>query len=79
MSAPKPKVGTANFHRLIDPRAGDVEDDASSTKKRKLTAIAGSMLAEFSLPKFILVWMLLVGLPALSLGLFPLSHISLAD
>lgn len=72
LSAPKPKVGTANFHRLIDPRAGDVEDDASSTKKRKLTAIAGSMLAEFSLPKFILVWLLLIGLPALSLGLAPL-------
>ena len=36
---------------LIDPRLGDVEDDASSTKRRSLFAMAGSLLAEISFPK----------------------------
>jgi hypothetical protein len=36
--------------QLIDPRRGDAEDDASSTKQRSLLAIAGSLLAEISLP-----------------------------
>ena len=57
---------------LIDPRSGDTEDDISSTKKRKLIAIAGSMLAEISLPKFIVAWGSLVAVPGLVLGLAPL-------
>jgi len=57
---------------LIDPRDGDVEDDASSTKRRSLFAIAGSLLAEISLPKLILAWMLLIVLPGILLGLAPL-------
>lgn len=57
---------------LIDPRNGDVEDDASSTKRRSLLAIAGSLLAEISLPKLILAWLLLLVLPAILLGLAPL-------
>jgi len=57
---------------LIDPRAGDTEDDLSSTKKRKLIAIAGNMLAEISLPKFIVAWGSLVAVPSLVLGLAPL-------
>ncbi len=57
---------------LIDPRAGDVEDDASSTKQRKLSAIAGSILAEISIAKFLLAWLLLIGLPGLLLGAGPL-------
>jgi len=57
---------------LIDPRFGDVEDDASSTKRRSLLAMAGSLLAEISIPKLILTWVLLVLLPALLLGLAPL-------
>ena len=44
---------------LIDPRLGDVEDDAVSTKQRSLLAVAGSLLAEISLPKLILSWVLL--------------------
>lgn len=56
---------------IIDPRSGDVEDDASSTKSRKLAAIAGSMLAEISFPKLIVAWVLLIGLPGLLLGLAP--------
>ena len=57
---------------LIDPRLGDVEDDASSTKRRSLLSIAGSMLAEISLPKLISAWLLLIVLPCLLLGLAPL-------
>ncbi len=57
---------------VIDPRRGDVEDDASSTKQRSLLSLAGSLLAEISLPKLAVAWMLLVGLPALLLGVAPL-------
>jgi hypothetical protein len=57
---------------LIDPRLGDVEDDASSTKRRSLFAMAGSLLAEVSLPKLVLAWLLLMVLPATLLGLAPL-------
>jgi Calcineurin-like phosphoesterase len=57
---------------IIDPRDGDVEDDASSTKQRSLFSLAGSLLAEISLPKLAVVWVLLVGLPGVVLGLAPL-------
>src|SRR6185295_14357551 len=57
---------------FIDPRSGDVEDDASSTKRRSLLAMAGSLLAEISLPKLIATWVLLILLPAVLLGLAPL-------
>jgi len=60
------------MNQLIDPRLGDVEDDASSTKQRSLLAIAGSLLAEISLPKLVLAWVLLIVLPGLLLGLTPL-------
>ena len=57
---------------LIDPREGDIEDDASSTKSRSLLALAGSMLVEISLPKLAAAWLLLVALPSVLLGLAPL-------
>jgi Calcineurin-like phosphoesterase len=57
---------------IIDPRRGDVEDDASSTKRRSLLAIAGTLLAEISLPKLAVAWILLIGLPGLLLGTAPL-------
>ena len=57
---------------LADPRLGDIEDDASSTKRRSLLAIAGSLLAEISIPKLITAWILLIALPAVLLGLAPL-------
>ncbi len=57
---------------IVDPRAGDAEDDASSTKKRSLLAIAGSLLGEINLPKLVLAWIILAGLPGLLLGLAPL-------
>lgn len=56
---------------LIDPERGDFEDDASSTKQRSLFAIAGSLLAEISLPKLIAAWLLLIVLPGILLGLAP--------
>ena len=58
---------------IIDPRLGDVEDDASSTKRRSLLAIAGSLLAEISLPKLAdSLGLFLIVLPAVLLGLAPL-------
>jgi len=57
---------------IIDPRDGDVEDDASSTKRRSLFSLAGSLLAEISLPKLILSWTMLFVVPGLLLGLAPL-------
>jgi lipoic acid synthetase len=54
---------------LIDPRRGDVEDDASSPEKRSMLAIAGSLLAEISLPKLAVAWILMIGVPGLMLGL----------
>ncbi len=68
-----PKRFTETSNPIVDPRNGDAEDDASSTKQRKLSSIAGSMLAEVSLPKFIMAWVLLVGLPGISLGMAPLA------
>lgn len=58
---------------IIEPRQGDAEDDASSTKKRSLIAIAGSLLGEISLPKLALAWVLGALLPSLLLGSAPLA------
>ncbi|MFA5956376.1 metallophosphoesterase [Hyphomicrobium sp.] len=57
---------------IVDPRHGDVEDDASSTKRRTLISLAGSLLAEISLPKLFAAWAILIVLPALLLGAAPL-------
>ncbi|WP_457092382.1 metallophosphoesterase family protein [Microvirga sp. P5_D2] len=57
---------------LIDPRFGDAEDDIASTKSRSLLAIGGRLLAEISLPKLVVAWVMLIGLPAVLLGLAPL-------
>ncbi|MGY2905112.1 metallophosphoesterase family protein [Bradyrhizobium sp. URHC0002] len=57
---------------LIDPRQGDIEDDAASPGQRSLLAIAGSLLAEISLPKLLFAWAVLLLLPAVLLGLAPL-------
>jgi len=58
---------------LIDPRDGDLEDDASSTKRRSLLSLAGSLLAEISFPKLIWSWTMLFIVPGLLLGLAPLT------
>ncbi len=57
---------------LLDPRRGDAEDDASSPKQRSLLAIAGSLLAEISLPKLLFAVTFSILLPALLLGFAPL-------
>jgi len=58
--------------RLPDPRQGDVEDDASSTMQRSVLAIAGSLLAEISVPKLLFALAFSIVLPATLLGLAPL-------
>jgi hypothetical protein len=57
---------------IIDPRRGDIEDDASSTKSRSLLSLAGTLLSEISLPKLAMAWMLMLIGPCLLLGLSPL-------
>ena len=58
--------------QLVDPRRGDVEDDAASPKQRSLLRIAGSLLVEISLPKLVFAWTVSLLLPAILLGLTPL-------
>ena len=48
---------------FIDPRRGDIEDDASSTKRRSMLSLFGSMLVEISLPKLIVAWVMLLVVP----------------
>ncbi|WP_213284779.1 metallophosphoesterase [Bradyrhizobium sp. sGM-13] len=57
---------------LVDPRDGDIEDDAASPGQRSLLAIAGSLLVEISLPKLLFAWTVLLLLPSVLLGLAPL-------
>ncbi len=57
---------------LIEPRGGDAEDDASSTKTHSLLAIAGTLLGEINLPKLALAWIILALVPGLLLGVAPL-------
>ena len=56
----------------MDPRRGDIEDDASSTKRRSLLSLAGSLLAEISIPKLLTAWVALIVLPSLMLGAAPI-------
>ncbi|OYX00537.1 MAG: hypothetical protein B7Z14_08840, partial [Bosea sp. 32-68-6] len=57
---------------LIEPRGGDAEDDASSTKTHSLLAIAGTLLGEINLPKLALAWIILALVPGILLGVAPL-------
>jgi hypothetical protein len=57
---------------VIDPRLGDLEDDASSTKARSMFSLLGSLLAEISFPKLVWSFTVLFILPGLLLGLTPL-------
>jgi predicted MPP superfamily phosphohydrolase len=58
---------------IVDPRQGDVEDDASSTKRHSMLTLAGSLLVEISIPKLIAAWVFLLVIPGLLLGLAPLA------
>src|SRR5262249_31283355 len=57
---------------IIDPRQGDVGDDAASTKQRSLLAIAGNLLVEISLPKLLFALTISLLVPAVMLGAAPL-------
>jgi predicted MPP superfamily phosphohydrolase len=57
---------------LIEPRDGDAQDDASSTKTHSLIAIAGTLLGEINLPKLALAWVILALVPGILLGVAPL-------
>src|SRR5262245_6395164 len=57
---------------VIDPRNGDIEDDASSPDRHSLLSLAGTLLAEISFPKLAMAWIWLVIAPALLLGLAPM-------
>ena len=50
--------------QLVNPREGDVEDDAASPEQRSLLAIAGNLLVEISLPKLLFAWTVSLLLPA---------------
>ncbi len=64
---------------IVDPRNGDVEDDASSLKSNSLIALAGNMLAEISVTKLFLAWLMLLALPSLALGFVPIVTIAWAN
>ena len=66
------EAGKARERLWLDPRRGDIEDDAASPKRRSLFAIAGSLLVEISLLKLLFAWTVLLLLPAVLLGLAPL-------
>jgi hypothetical protein len=57
---------------ILDPRDGDVEDDASSTDQRSLMSLAGSLITEISFAKLAASWVMLIGVPGLVFGLAPL-------
>jgi hypothetical protein len=57
---------------VIDPRRGDVEDDASSPRQRSLLSLAGGLLSEISLPKLLIAWVVMLIAPCFVLGLSPL-------
>ena len=68
--------GVRNLGLIVDPRLGDIEDDASSTKRRSMLSLAGSLLAEISLPKLLVAWSLLLVVPGFLLGLAPIIFVA---
>src|SRR5262245_23516962 len=58
---------------VIDPRDGDIEDDASSPGRHSLLSLAGSLLAEISFPKLAVASIWLIIMPGLLLGLAPVA------
>lgn len=71
MQEPAHPIGEDGPARLLDPRWGDAEDDASSPKQTSLLSIAGNLLVEVSLPKLLFSWCVLLVLPAMMLGSAP--------
>lgn len=56
---------------FVDPRDGDLEDDASSTAHHSLFGHASSILLEISLPKLAIAATLLLVVPAAIIGVAP--------
>src|SRR4051794_4377694 len=75
---PPPPSGRASFHpwhwpRRIQSGVSQIEGGTgSSTERRSMLSLAGSLLAEISLAKLAVAWILLIGLPGLVLGASPL-------
>jgi hypothetical protein len=67
-----PLLDHDHMSQLIDPRDGDIEDDWSSTKRRSLLSLAGTLAIEISFPKLAIALLLLIVIPALTLGMAPL-------
>jgi hypothetical protein len=57
---------------LIDPRAGDFQDDAASPRHHSMLVLAGSLLVEINVLKLALAVLIMIILPAVLLGLAPL-------
>src|SRR6516225_9776440 len=72
VTRPMGEVVHPDLHPLVDPRWGDADDDAASPKRRSLLAIAGNLLVEISLTKFMVASIVLVLLPAVLIGFAPL-------
>lgn len=58
---------------ILDPRGGDLEDDASSTKSKSLLSLAGTLLSEISLPRLAVSLTSLLFIPGLLLGAAPIA------
>ncbi len=58
---------------ILDPRSGDLEDDASSTKNQSLLSLAGTLLSEISLPRLGVSLVSLLLIPGLLLGAAPIA------
>jgi predicted MPP superfamily phosphohydrolase len=66
------EVPASDLDPLVDPRWGDVGDDAASPERRSFLSIAGSLLIEISLPKLLFAGTVLLLLPTVLLGIAPL-------
>ena len=69
---PAGEVTAPDLDPLVDPRWGDADDDAASPKRRSLLSLAGNLLVEISLTKFLFASIVLVLLPAVLIGFAPL-------
>jgi predicted MPP superfamily phosphohydrolase len=72
VARPVGEAAQPDLHPLVDPRWGDAGDDAASPKQRSLLSIAGNLLVEISLAKFLFAGTVLVLLPAVLIGFVPL-------
>ena len=60
---------------FADPRAGDIEDDSSSTTRHSLLRHAGTLLLDTSLPKLALALVQALVIPGIVLGAAPVAAV----